>query len=241
MPSARRWKSKGSRFVPAHDDSAALNPPVYSCGDDLVATECADTRSAQALADHLRASGDWLECVAGIASCVARFDVAAIRPEEAEQRMLSALRSVPAVRDAEEDVVEVPVCYGGDHGPDLDHVCELLGMDRDAFIARHTGNEYTVDMLGFTPGFAFIGGFDEAGDLPRRSQPRVRLEAGSIGIAGGRTGIYTLSGPGGWQIVGRTPLRLFDAGAEQPFRLRAGMRVRFVAIGADEFAAGYAE
>ena len=84
MPSARRWKSKGSRFVPAHDDSAALNPPVYSCGDDLVATDCADTRSAQALADHLRASGDWLECVAGIDSCVARLDVASIWPEEAE-------------------------------------------------------------------------------------------------------------------------------------------------------------
>ena len=227
--------------MPAHDDSAALNPPVYSCGDDLVATECADTRSAQALADHLRASGDWLECVAGIASCVARFDVAAISPTQAEQRMLSALRNVPPVRDAEADLIEVPVCYGGEHGPDLDDVCELLGMDRDAFIARHTGNESIVDRLGFTPGFAFIGGFEEARDVARRPQPRVRLEPGSIGIAGGRTGIYTLPGPGGWQIVGRTPLGLFDAGAEQPFRLRAGMRVRFVAIGAEEFAAGYAE
>lgn len=226
--------------MPAHDDPAAPNPGVYSCGDDLIATECADTRSAQALADRLRASGDWLECVAGIASCVARFDVATMRQEEAEQRMLSALRTVPAVREAEATAIEIPVCYGGNHGPDLDDVCELLGVDRDTFIRRHTGNEYTVEMLGFTPGFAFIGGFDEARDVPRRPQPRVRLEPGSIGIAGGRTGIYTLSGPGGWQIVGRTPLRLFDAAAEQPFRLRAGMRVRFVAIGAEEFAAGHA-
>ena len=223
--------------MPAHDDPAALNPPVYSCGDDLVATECADTRSAQALADHLRASGEWLECVAGIASCVARFDIAAISPEQAAQRMLSARRTVPASRDSRSDVIEIPVCYGGDHGPDLDDVCELLGMDRDAFIACHTGNEYTVDMLGFTPGFAFIGGFEEAGDVPRRPQPRLRLQPGAIGIAGGRTGIYTLPGPGGWQIVGRTPLRLFDTGAEQPFRLRAGMRVRFVAVGAEAFSA----
>ena len=227
--------------MPAHDDPAALNPPVYSCGDDLVATECADTRSAQALADHLRASGEWLECVAGIASCVARFDIAAISPEEAAQRMSSVRRTVPASGDNKSDVIEVPVCYGGDHGPDLDDVCELLGMDRDAFIACHTGNEYTVDMLGFTPGFAFIGGFEEAGDVPRRPQPRVRLQPGAIGIAGGRTGIYTLPGPGGWQIVGRTPLRLFDAGAEQPFRLRAGMRVRFFAVGAEAFAAEYAK
>ena len=227
--------------MPAHEDSAKLIPPVYLCGDDLVATECADTRSAQALADHLRATGKWLECVAGISSCVARFDVAIVSPGEAERRMLSATRSVPDIRDAGAEIVEVPVCYGGEHGPDLDDVCELLGMDRETFIRRHAGSEYSVEMLGFTPGFAFIGGFDEARDVPRRPQPRVRLKPGSIGIAGGRTGIYTLPGPGGWQIVGRTPLRLFDAAAEQPFTLRAGMRVRFVAIGAEEFAARYAE
>ena len=225
--------------MPARDDAAGSKPRVYCCGDDLVAAECADTRSAQALADHLRASGKWLECVAGIESCVARFDLAAISEEQAEQAMLSALRSVPDCRDDGEDSIEVPVCYGGDHGPDLDDVCKLLGMERDTFIRRHTAGEYTVDMLGFTPGFAFIGGFEEAEDLPRRPQPRVRLEPGSIGIAGGRTGIYTLPGPGGWQIVGRTPLRLFDAGAAQPFLLRAGMRVRFVAIDAEAFAAEY--
>jgi inhibitor of KinA len=226
--------------VPAHEDSVALSPTVYSCGDDLVATECADTRSAQSLADHLRASGEWLECVAGIASCVARFDIVAISPKEAEQRMLSALRTVPDLCDAVTDVIEVPVCYEGEHGPDLDDVCALLGMERDTFIRRHTCNEYTVDMLGFTPGFAFIGGFDEARDVPRRPEPRVRLKPGSIGIAGGRTGIYTLPSPGGWQIVGRTPMRIFDPGADQPFRLRAGMHVRFVAISAEEFRAAKA-
>ncbi len=227
--------------MPAHDDSDAVVSGVYSCGDDLVATDCADTRSAQALADHLRTSGDWLECVAGIASCVARFDLAAISPDEAEQRLASALSSAPAPRDAGADLVEIPICYGGDHGPDLDGVCELLGVSRNTFIERHTGKVYTVDMLGFTPGFAFIGGFDAAREVPRRPEPRVRLDPGSIGIAGGRTGIYTLPGPGGWQIVGRTPMRLFDAAAAQPFRLRAGMQVRFVAVSEAEFAAERAE
>jgi inhibitor of KinA len=241
VPFAKRWKTRGSKSVPAHDGSAASQARVYSCGDDLVGVECTDTRAAQALADHLRASGEWLECVAGIDSCVARFDLVALDEQQAERKMLSALRTVPDVRDAAAEVVEVPVCYGGEYGPDLDDVCALLGMDRDAFIERHTGTEYTVDMLGFTPGFAFIGGFEQARDVPRRPQPRVRLAPGSIGIAGGRTGIYTLRGPGGWQIVGRTPLRLFDAGAARPFRLRAGMRVRFVAIGAEEFAAEHAE
>ena len=223
----------------ASDDvPAAPAPEVFLCGDDLVATECAETRSAQALADHLRESGEWIECVAGIASCVAQFDLASVTAEQAEQRLMAALQTVPAARDADAELVEVPVCYGGDHGPDLDEVCRLLGMDRAAFIERHTGGEYRVDMLGFTPGFAFIGGFEAAREVPRRPQPRVRLESGSIGIAGGRTGIYTLSGPGGWQIVGRTPLELFDAGREQPFLLRAGMRVRFVAISDEEFDAG---
>ncbi len=217
------------------DDPAAMSTAVTLCGDDLVAVECTDTRSAQALADHLRESGGWLECVAGIASCVAQFDLTAMSAEDAKRRVSSALLDAPAVRDAGADVIEVPVCYEGEHGPDLDDVCGLLGVSREEFVAWHTGDEYTVDMLGFTPGFAFIGGFDEARDVPRRSQPRVRLEPGSIGIAGGRTGIYTLASPGGWQIVGRTPMRLFDTGAAQPFRLRAGMRVRFVAISAEEF------
>jgi KipI family sensor histidine kinase inhibitor len=224
--------------VASDDVPAAPAPEVFLCGDDLVAVECADTRSAQALADHLRESGEWIECVAGIASCVAQFDLASVTAEQAERRLTAAMQTVPAARDADAELVEVPVCYGGDHGPDLDDVCRLLGMDRAAFIERHTGGEYRVDMLGFTPGFAFIGGFDAASEVPRRPQPRVRLESGSIGIAGGRTGIYTLSGPGGWQIVGRTPLELFDAGREQPFLLRAGMRVRFVAIGDEESDAG---
>jgi KipI family sensor histidine kinase inhibitor len=233
-----RWKEKESIFVPVPEDPAASSARVYFCGDDLVAADCPDTRSAQALADHLRGSGDWLECVAGISSCVAQFDLAAITAEQAERRLSAALQAVPAVRDADSELVEVPVCYGGDYGPDLDDVCRLLGMDRDAFIESHTGGEYRVDMLGFTPGFAFIGGFEAAREVPRRPQPRARLQPGSIGIAGGRTGIYTLPGPGGWQIVGRTPLRLFDASSERPFRLHAGMRVRFVAIPDAEFEAG---
>ena len=217
------------------DDPNPMKAGVRLWGDDVVSVACEDTSSAQALADHLRESGEWLECVAGIESCVAQFDLAAVSKEEAIRRMASALRAAPAVRAADAAAVEVPVCYGGDHGPDLEEVCERLGLSREAFIELHTGSEYGVDMLGFTPGFAFIGGFEAAEKVPRRSQPRVRLAAGSIGIAGGRTGIYTLPSPGGWQIVGRTPMQLFDTGSAEPFRLRAGMRVRFVEIGPDEF------
>jgi len=221
--------------VPSAPDAHAGGGQVIVCGDDLVGIEVGDTRAGQALAERLRASGDWVECVAGIDSCVAQFDLAAMSLDEARARFAAALRDVPPLTESDAELVEVPVCYGGDFGPDLDEVCAQLGIDRDEFIRRHTRGEYRVDMLGFTPGFAFIGGFDDARDVPRRSEPRVRLAAGSVGVAGGRTGIYTLRGPGGWQIVGRTPMSLFDAGADSPFRLRAGMRVRFVAIGPDEF------
>lgn len=217
------------------NDADGAGKRIFDCGDDLIAVELEDTRTSQALADHLRNSGEWIECVAGIASCVAQFDNANVSLAEARHRLSSAIDDVPAVRTEESELVEVPVCYGGSYGPDLGNICEQLDLSRDEFIDLHTSREYRVDMLGFTPGFAFIGGLDDALNVPRRPEPRVRVEAGSVGITGGRTGIYTLSGPGGWPIVGRTPARLFDAAARDPFRLHAGMRVRFFAVSPDEF------
>ena len=208
---------------------------VLVLGDDLVGVQIDDTRTSQALADFLRQTGEWIECVAGIESCVARFDLASLDIETALTRLHDALDRVPPVEDLDTSLVEIPVCYGGAHGPDLGDICEQLDLSREEIIALHSGREYRVDMLGFTPGFAFIGGLDDALNVPRRREPRVRLEAGSIGIAGGRTGIYTLAGPGGWPLIGRTPKQLFDAHAEEPFGLRAGMRVRFVPIEPDEF------
>lgn len=208
---------------------------VFACGDDLVGVSLADTRASQALADHLRETGQWIECVAGIASCVAQFDNATVSLDEARERLASAISRVRVVQDEESVLVEIPICYGGVCGPDLDEICERIGLTPGEFIDLHSGSDYRVDMLGFTPGFAFIGGLDGALNVPRRREPRVRVESGSIGIAGGRTGIYTLAGPGGWSLVGRTPEKLFDASAGEPFRLRAGMRVRFVPISHEEF------
>ena len=221
--------------MPSGDAGANNARDVVVLGDDLVGIALDDTRTSQALADYLRGSGTWIECVAGIASCVAQFDNTRVTPAEAERRLAEAARIIPAAADAETALVAIPVCYGGSYGPDLGNICEQLDLTRDEFIALHSGREYRVDMLGFTPGFAFIGGLDDALNVPRRREPRVRLEAGSIGIAGGRTGIYTLAGPGGWPIVGRTPMRLFDASADDPFSLHAGTRVKFVAISPDEF------
>ncbi|MGB5335015.1 MAG: 5-oxoprolinase subunit PxpB [Woeseiaceae bacterium] len=205
--------------------------------DDLISVPADEPGDAQALAAYLRNDNAWLEVVAGIDSVVVRFDAAAMDTATAERRLADALGSgVPAL-EPEDILLEIPVVYGGEYGPDLEALCSDLSMTEDEFVALHSGTEYRVEMVGFTPGFAFIGGLDKRLHVPRREQPRQRVAAGSVGIADGRTGIYALPSPGGWTLIGRTPYPLFDATAEDPFRLHVGMRVRFVAVAARVFPA----
>jgi KipI family sensor histidine kinase inhibitor len=208
---------------------------LIRCGDDLFSVATESPQEAQALARQLRDSGDWREVTPGIDSVVVQFDAAARDGDDVRQAIESVLAKGIEPLQASQSLVEIPVVYGGEYGPDLDALCEATGMSANDVIALHTGREYTVDMVGFTPGFAFVGGLDERLRVPRRKEPRQRVEAGSVGIADGRTGLYAMASPGGWTIVGRTPNKLFDPHAEQPFTLGAGMRVRFKAISADEF------
>jgi KipI family sensor histidine kinase inhibitor len=127
-------------------------------------------------------------------------------------------------------LMEIPICYGGEFGPDLEDVAHHCGLSAKAIIARHSCPEYRVFMLGFAPGFAYLGGLDPGIAVPRRETPRLKVPAGSVGIAGTQTGIYPLDIPGGWQIIGRTPLKLFDPSLEEPCLLGPGDRLRFVAI-----------
>ena len=133
--------------------------------------------------------------------------------------------------------IAIPVCYGGTFGADLDAVARHAGLDIDDVIARHCAPEYTVAMLGFAPGFAYLLGLDERLQVPRRADPRTRVPAGSVAIGGAQTGMYPRELPGGWNLIGRTPRVLFDASRERPALLAPGDRVRFVAIDAVEFAA----
>jgi inhibitor of KinA len=129
----------------------------------------------------------------------------------------------------------LPVCYGGAFGPDLLDLARHCGLGPEEVVARHTGACYQVYLLGFAPGFPYLGGLDPALAAPRRATPRILVARGSVGIAGLQTGVYPLDTPGGWQIIGRTPLALFDAGRAEPCLLRPGDRLRFTAIDA----AGY--
>lgn len=137
---------------------------------------------------------------------------------------------------AEARVVEVPVCYGGEYGPDLAEVAAYARLSESEAAELHASAAYTVYAVGFTPGFPYIGGVPERIAMPRRASPRPRVPAGSVGIAGGQTGIYPSATPGGWRLIGRTPLLLFDPHAAEPCLLQPGDRVRFVPIGQRQLA-----
>ena len=139
-------------------------------------------------------------------------------------------REAPPTERPSPRPVEIPVAYGGAWGPDLQAVAEHCGLSAEEVVARHAAVEYRVFMLGFAPGFPYLGGLDPALATPRRSTPRLRVPAGSVGIAGAQTGIYPMATPGGWQIIGRTPLSLFDPAAAEPCLLRPGDRLRFVPV-----------
>ena len=132
--------------------------------------------------------------------------------------------------------LEMPVCYGGDFGPDLAAVAAHANLAMDEVVARHTAVDYSVAMLGFAPGFPYLLGLDPALQLPRRGSPRTRVPAGSVAIGGAQTGIYPRELPGGWNLVGRTPSVLFDPLRDPPCLLAPGDRVRFRPIDADAFA-----
>jgi inhibitor of KinA len=131
--------------------------------------------------------------------------------------------------------VEIPVCYGGELGPDLEDVARQHGIDAREVIDIHASRDYLVYMVGFMPGFAYLGGLSSRIATPRRPTPRTAVPAGSVGIGGEQTGVYPLTSPGGWNLIGRTPLRIFDITRSEPALLVTGDRVRFRPLSMDEF------
>ena len=148
--------------------------------------------------------------------------------QQGDEPEASSPRKLPTQR------TEIPVCYGGEYGPDLGTIAQRAGMTPDQVIERHMRTEYTVAMLGFAPGFPYLLGLDSALHTPRRANPRTRVPAGSVAIGGAQTGIYPRELPGGWNLIGRTPLVLFDSDRDPPCLLAPGDCVRFRTIHANE-------
>ena len=222
-----------------------MDYPVCLCGDCAVTLQIGNEISEQvnrevvnALAAIRRAD------ISGVCELVPTYTSICIHydPEvlsyEALRNALKLVKADPVEEksDQEERVVEIPVCYGGEYGPDLEFVAEHNGLTAEEVVRRHSNGQYLVYMLGFLPGFAYMGGMDKTIACPRLISPRTKIPAGSVGIAGAQTGIYPLSSPGGWQLIGRTPLKMFAIDGEQTtFALSAGDRVRFVPITEEVF------
>jgi inhibitor of KinA len=160
-------------------------------------------------------------------------------PEWLAARISAAVTSDTGTSDRalEPRHLVIPVCYGGEYGPDLENVARRASLPQEEVVNRHSGAEYLVHCIGFSPGFAYLGGLPPELNTPRRAVPRISVPAGSVGIGGRQTGIYPVASPGGWHLIGRTPQRLFTLNANPPTALRAGDRVRFRAITANEFEA----
>jgi len=205
---------------------------------DVIDEEINDRIHALARAIE-RAKFEWLvEVVPAYSSIAVIYDPALIDFE-------SVKRAVEGIEVTSEhfegELVEVPVVYGGKYGPDLEFVAEYTGLTPDEVIEIHSRPVYRVYFLGFLPGFAYLGEMDERIVAPRLEKPRLKVPAGSVGIGGKQTGIYPLESPGGWRLIGRTPLRLFNPEKEPPTLLKPGDRVKFVPIYEEEFVRLYRE
>jgi inhibitor of KinA len=188
-----------------------------------------------------------LEPVAGVrnlhpayCSLLVKFDVLKLQHGEVEKILRGYLARLEEVKLPEPRMVEIPVSYGGEFGPDLAEVGALLGMTAEQVIELHSSVEYQVYFLGFVPGFAYLGELPEGLVTPRLATPRRKVPAGSVGIAGNQTGVYPFATPGGWRLLGRTPLAMFRADRAEMSLLSIGDRVKFVPISREEFVAAEA-
>ncbi len=157
-------------------------------------------------------------------------------PIDACRQLIDVCLSLPSIPDqASESVIEIPVCYEPEFAPDLDDVARQLGLRSDEVVRRHSSAQYRVLMMGFVPGHPYLGGLDPGLIVPRRATPRAKVAAGSVAIANAQSSIYPFEIPGGWNLIGRTPMILFDSARASPCLLAPRNRVRFVPISGQEF------
>jgi len=176
-----------------------------------------------------------VEYVPAYRSLLLVYDPLRTDPSTLEKEMRSLEGRLAGIETPPAGTVQIPVCYGGEFGPDISIVAESHNMTVDEVVRIHSRPDYQVYMIGFTPGFPFLGGLDERLHTPRRETPRTLVPAGSVGIANAQTGVYPVDSPGGWRLIGRTPLKLFDPEREEPFLVRAGDVLRFQPVTRSEY------
>lgn len=176
-----------------------------------------------------------VDVIPAFCSLLINYDPRVLSYEELKERMENLLKMETKTETTRKRIFEIPVCYGGKYGPDIDNIAEHAGLSVNEVIKIHSSKDYLIYMLGFLPGFTYLGGLDERIHTPRLASPRLTIRAGSVGIGGSQTGIYPLDSPGGWQLMGLTPVRTYDPERQTPILVEAGDYIRFIPIDEEEF------
>ena len=195
---------------------------------ETLAYDASVNKAVLNLAARLRESGNWVDVVSGYNSLIAVFNPHKMTLDTAAGALEEELARVKKIAARKPKTIDVPVYYGGEFGPDMETLIKSSGLSEDEIVKSHSEENYHVCIMGFVPGFTFLSEAPKALHHPRLEKPRLSVPSGSIGIAGWQTGIYGLSSPGGWQIIGRTPLKIFDAKREPAFLWEAGDQLRFI-------------
>ncbi|MFI3200692.1 MAG: 5-oxoprolinase subunit PxpB [Eubacteriales bacterium] len=176
-----------------------------------------------------------IDMIPAFCSLLIHYDPRIINYENITKRLSKIMEMDITTESSAKVVYEIPVCYGGEYGPDLENVMEHANLTKEEVIKIHTSKDYLIYMLGFLPGFTYLGGLDERIHTPRLANPRVSIAAGSVGIGGAQTGIYPLDSPGGWQLIGKTPIKTYDPESQPPILFQAGQYICFVPVSSEEY------
>ena len=218
-----------ARFLPTGDTSVCVE-----FGNEISEKINSEIRAFNILLNEEKIKGI-IETVPTYRSIMVHYDPGVIPYRTLIGRLKALTGKMDKVEIPPSDVLAIPVLYGGEMGPDLAFVAQNAGISEDEVVKIHTSTEYLIYMLGFTPGFTYLGGMSDKIATPRLKQPRVKIPAGSVGIAGKQTGVYPIDSPGGWQLIGRTPVKMYDPDREVPILPQAGQYIKFKAVSQAEY------
>lgn len=216
---------------------------IYTAGDSSILVEFGKEISPEinsritALVHVMKAQQieGVVDLIPAFCSLLINYDPRVISCGKLKRRMEKLLKLDMHEKEESSRIFEIPVCYGGEFGPDLEYIAGHAGLTPQEVIDIHSSRDYRIYMLGFLPGFSYLGGLDERIHTPRLANPRIRIPAGSVGIGGSQTGIYPLDSPGGWQLLGMTPVKTYDPERSVPILFEAGDYIRFLPVTEEEY------
>lgn len=210
------------KFLPAGDSSVLIE-----FGNSIIPEINAQVTSFAKLLKRQEINGI-IDMIPSFCALMVNYSTKDCTYDQLVKILEELLKNPIDIDKSEPKIIEIPVYYGGEYGPDLELVAQNSGLSQDEVIKLHSGKDYLIYMIGFMPGFPYLGGLDEKIHTPRLKNPRLKITAGSVGIGGAQTGIYPIESPGGWNLIGRTDVQLYNPNNEQMVLFEAGDYIRFI-------------